>query len=70
MLEVNLIFVGDMMLDNGPGKAIAAGVDRSRNLPRLRLVADLVVGNSLECVVATCGKRRRRSPGRSAPIPA
>jgi poly-gamma-glutamate synthesis protein (capsule biosynthesis protein) len=58
--EVTLAFVGDMMLDDGPGKAIAAGVDPFAGFADVFDDADLVVGN-LECVVATCGREEEKS---------
>jgi poly-gamma-glutamate synthesis protein (capsule biosynthesis protein) len=57
--EVKLVFVGDMMLDDAPGKAIAAGVDPFKEFAAIFDTADLVVGN-LECVVATCGKEEEK----------
>lgn len=57
--EVKLIFVGDMMLDDGPGKAIAAGADPYQEFAEIFDAADLVIGN-LECVVATCGQEQEK----------
>ena len=54
--EVKLVFVGDVMLDDGPGKAIADGIDPFREFAPIFDAADLVVGN-LECVVATTGTK-------------
>lgn len=52
--HVELVFVGDVMLADGPGKFIADGGDPFAEFADLLDSADLVVGN-LECVVATCG---------------
>ncbi len=52
--EVRLVFVGDVMLADGPGKFIADGGDPFAEFADLFDSADLVVGN-LECVVATGG---------------
>ena len=53
---VSLVFVGDIMLDDGPGKAVEAGVDPFVHCGPLLKNADLTVGN-LECVIATVGER-------------
>lgn len=53
---VRLVFVGDVMLDDGPGKAIEAGVDPFVHFGPLLKNADIAVGN-LECVIATVGER-------------
>jgi poly-gamma-glutamate synthesis protein (capsule biosynthesis protein) len=52
---LRLVFVGDVMLDDGPGRAIAAGRDPFAPFaPQLR-DADFTIGN-LECPIATVGK--------------
>jgi poly-gamma-glutamate capsule biosynthesis protein CapA/YwtB (metallophosphatase superfamily) len=51
---VKLVFVGDVMLDGGPGKSIDAGVDPFAPFAGEFAGADAVVGN-LECAVATGG---------------
>ncbi|HJX63027.1 MAG TPA: CapA family protein [Polyangia bacterium] len=53
--EVNLVFAGDIMLDELPGEAIARGEDPFAAVASLLDGADLAVGN-LECVVAEGGK--------------
>jgi poly-gamma-glutamate synthesis protein (capsule biosynthesis protein) len=53
--QVRLIFVGDIMLDDGPGRAIERGVDPFEPFQEIFDEADIVVGN-LECVVATTGR--------------
>jgi poly-gamma-glutamate synthesis protein (capsule biosynthesis protein) len=52
---LNLVFVGDVMLDDGPGRAVAAGRDPLAPFAALLAEADYRVGN-LECPVATGGK--------------
>ncbi len=52
---VRLIFVGDIMLDDGPGQAIAAGRDPLGPFAALLADADYRIGN-LECPIATVGK--------------
>lgn len=52
---LNLIFTGDIMLADLPGKAMARGLDPFREFAELLQAADAAVGN-LECVVATGGK--------------
>lgn len=51
---VTLVFVGDVMLDDGPGATLAAGEDPLAHVASLFEGADLVVAN-LECPVATTG---------------
>jgi len=51
---VRIVFVGDVMLDGGPGKAIAAGIDPFTPFADVFSRADAVIGN-LECAVATGG---------------
>ena len=52
--EVNLVFAGDIMLDELPGEAIARGDDPFAAVASLLDGADLAVGN-LECAVADGG---------------
>lgn len=52
---VNLLFVGDIMLDDGPGKLIAAGGDPLAPFANLLASADYRIGN-LECPIATTGE--------------
>lgn len=52
---VKLVFVGDVMLDDGPGQAIQAGRDPLAHFARLLNDADFTVGN-LECPIATVGQ--------------
>jgi len=51
---VSVVFVGDVMLDNGPGHAVAAGRDPFVACADLLLDADYTVGN-LECVLGRAG---------------
>lgn len=52
---VKLAFVGDLMLDDGPGKTIAAGGDPLAPFDALLRAADYRIGN-LEVPIATVGK--------------
>jgi poly-gamma-glutamate capsule biosynthesis protein CapA/YwtB (metallophosphatase superfamily) len=52
---VRLIFVGDVMLDEGPGKFIAAGGDPLAPFADQLAAADYRIAN-LECPLATTGK--------------
>jgi poly-gamma-glutamate synthesis protein (capsule biosynthesis protein) len=52
---VKLAFVGDIMLDDGPGRAIAAGRDPLAAFAPILAAADYRIGN-LECPVATVGQ--------------
>lgn len=51
---VSVVFVGDVMLDNGPGHAIASGRDPFAACAELLLDADFTIGN-LECVLGRAG---------------
>lgn len=53
--EVHLLFVGDVMLDDGPGRVVAAGRDPFTAFAEEFDAADLRIGN-LECPIATGGK--------------
>lgn len=52
---LRLIFVGDIMLDDGPGKSIAAGKDPFAQFDAVLKAADYRIGN-LECPIATQGE--------------
>jgi len=54
--RVAVAFVGDIMLDNGPGHAIASGRDPFAACAELLLDADFTVGN-LECVLGRKGRQ-------------
>ena len=54
-VPLDLIFTGDIMVADLPGKAMARGVDPFREFADLLQAADAAVGN-LECVVATTGQ--------------
>ncbi len=52
---MSIVFVGDVMLDNGPGHDIASGGDPFEGCADLLLDADFTVGN-LECVLGHAGR--------------
>lgn len=52
---VRLIFAGDLMLDDGPGRVIASGRDPLQHFAAFLKDADYTLGN-LECPVATVGQ--------------
>lgn len=52
---VRLIFVGDIMLDDGPGRVIQSGRDPLAHFAATLSEADFTLGN-LECPVATAGQ--------------
>jgi poly-gamma-glutamate synthesis protein (capsule biosynthesis protein) len=52
---VRLIFVGDIMLDDGPGRVIAEGRDPLAPFASILAAADYRIGN-LECPIATTGQ--------------
>lgn len=52
---VRLVFVGDVMLDDGPGRAVALGRDPLAPFAAQLRDADFTIGN-LECPIATVGK--------------
>ena len=52
--SLTMLFVGDIVLDGDPGKAIANGEDPFAKVAHIFQQADVRVGN-LECVVATVG---------------
>jgi poly-gamma-glutamate capsule biosynthesis protein CapA/YwtB (metallophosphatase superfamily) len=51
---IDLVFVGDIMLDDGPGRTIAAGGDPLAQVDALIRSADFAIGN-LECPVSAGG---------------
>jgi poly-gamma-glutamate synthesis protein (capsule biosynthesis protein) len=53
--SLRLVFAGDVMLDDGPGKTIAAGGDPLAPFAPILADADYRIGN-LECPIATGGK--------------
>lgn len=52
---VRVMFVGDIMLDNGPGHMITNGRDPFADVARTLREADLVIGN-LECAITRKGQ--------------
>ena len=52
---INLIFAGDIMLDDGPGRLIAQGGDPLAPFAEILQAADYRIGN-LECPIATSGQ--------------
>jgi poly-gamma-glutamate capsule biosynthesis protein CapA/YwtB (metallophosphatase superfamily) len=54
---LRLVFVGDILLDDGPGRMIAAGRDPLAPFAGELRDADYTIGN-LECPIATVGKAR------------
>ena len=52
---LRLVFVGDVMLDDGPGRVIASGRDPLAPFAAQLRDADFTIGN-LECAIATVGK--------------
>lgn len=59
--KISIAFVGDIMLDDTPGKVIKQGRDPMAPFASLLSTADIRVGN-LECVVATKGKPEPGKP--------
>ena len=53
--NIKMVFVGDIMLDDSPGRYIKAGKDPFKSFAPLFKQADITIGN-LECVVGTTGK--------------
>lgn len=53
--DITMVFVGDLMLADGPGKLIRAGKDPFTHVAPLLKGADLSIGN-LECVISTKGR--------------
>jgi poly-gamma-glutamate capsule biosynthesis protein CapA/YwtB (metallophosphatase superfamily) len=58
---VSIAFVGDIMLDDGPGKYVKKGHDPFAPFASLLNTADIRVGN-LECVIATLGSAEVDKP--------
>jgi poly-gamma-glutamate synthesis protein (capsule biosynthesis protein) len=70
--DITLLFVGDVMLADGPGKLIRAGHDPFTRFASSFRQADLSIGN-LECVISAKGKAESkpytfRAPGRALPL--
>ena len=61
--DVSVVFVGDVMVAETPGKLIAQGVDPFLPFQSILQAHDLRIGN-LECVVATGGRNAQSSPSR------
>ncbi|MFM9116644.1 MAG: CapA family protein [Planctomycetota bacterium] len=57
--DVQLIYAGDIMLDDLPGAAIARGVDPFQEFASVFKAAQATIGN-LECVVATKGEEVKK----------
>ncbi len=57
--HIDLVFAGDIMLADGPGKTIEGGEDPFAEFGEVLQSADAAIGN-LECVVATCGTPCRK----------
>ena len=55
--RIQLVFVGDLMLDDGPGKVIARGGDPLANFDADLRDSDFTIGN-LECPIAAKGEFR------------
>lgn len=53
--SISILFVGDIMLDGGPGHALMSGTDPFEKCAELLQSTDLTIGN-LECVVGREGK--------------
>jgi poly-gamma-glutamate synthesis protein (capsule biosynthesis protein) len=53
--SLRVVFAGDVMLDDGPGRTLAAGGDPLAPFAAILAEADYRVGN-LECPIATVGK--------------
>ena len=57
---MTIVFVGDVMLDNGPGHAIASGRDPFAACADLLLDGDCAIGN-LECVLGRGGEQATKA---------
>ncbi len=53
---IQMVFVGDIMLDETPGQSIKRGKDPFKSFAPILDTADISIGN-LECVVGTSGKK-------------
>jgi len=58
--QVSILFVGDVVLDDLPGKAIERGEDPFAAFEKIFASADIRIAN-LECVVATTGKAAEKN---------
>lgn len=58
--EIKMVFVGDIMLDDLPGKYIKSGKDPFKNFAPILKRADITIGN-LECVVGATGKAEEKN---------
>ncbi|MFC0350861.1 CapA family protein [Undibacterium danionis] len=58
--QVSILFVGDVVLDDLPGKAIEQGEDPFAAFEKIFASADIRIAN-LECVVATTGKAAEKN---------
>lgn len=56
---IQIVFVGDIMLDETPGQYIRQGKDPFKGFAPLLDSADLSIGN-LECAIGTSGKREEK----------
>lgn len=71
--RVSVLFVGDIMLDGGPGHLVACGKDPFEHCAALLDDADFTIGN-LECVLGSKGKQLlksytfRAAPGSETPL--
>lgn len=70
--DIRLVFVGDVMLADTPGRLIRSGIDPFRHFSSLLQGADLAIGN-LECVISLKGKAidkpyTFRAPQRALPL--
>ena len=70
--DITLVFVGDLMLAEGPGKLIRSGRDPFENFASTFRAADLTIGN-LECVISAKGSAEIkpytfRAPKRALPL--
>jgi poly-gamma-glutamate synthesis protein (capsule biosynthesis protein) len=53
--DIRMVFVGDVMLSDGPGRLIRSGQDPFHHVAAALKDADITIGN-LECVIASTGK--------------
>lgn len=59
--SVSIAFVGDILLDDTPGKVVKSGRDPFASMASILNAADIRIGN-LECVVATTGEPEPDKP--------
>lgn len=57
--DIHMLFVGDVMLDELPGKLIQRGGDPFASFANLFQQADIKIGN-LECAIGTRGRREKK----------